>query len=129
MARVITDSVYCPECCEPECAIGFGGASRKAGKGENPAGPCVDFDTMITTEVPQDGFYLCTGGVDDEATITWSGGSFFSPAAFPESGPCYGAHLFSFSANFTAGDKIECVAGSWGGRVGCNINCCLVPAP
>jgi hypothetical protein len=62
----------------------------------------------------------------DQANITWSGGSFSSPADQPGVGPCYGGHNFSFNANLKIGDTVTCNAGSWGGAVSCSINCCPV---
>jgi len=72
------------------------------------------------------GFYRCTGGVDDSGFLTWPGGSFDSPATIP---PCFGAHSFSFYAKLNVGETVTCYAGSYGGRVGCSISCCLVKAP
>lgn len=112
-------------CCDP---IGpcISGSNDAPGTGNNQNGPCVDFVTATTTAATMDGLYVCTGGVDDQANITWSGGSFFSPANQPNVGPCYGAHNFSFNANLQKGDTVTCNAGSWGGPVGCSINCCPI---
>lgn len=112
-------------CCDPigPCISGSNGGG---GSGSDPSKPCVDFVTATTTAATVDGLYQCTGSVDDQANITWSGGSFSSPADQPGVGPCYGAHNFSFNANLKIGDTVTCNAGSWGGPVSCSINCCPV---
>ena len=114
------------ECCGPISAC-ISGSNQSGGNDDSdPRGPCVEFLTATTTAATIDSLYECTGSVDDQANITWSGGSFFSPAANPWFGPCYGAHSFSFNANLKIGDTVTCNAGSWGGAVGCSINCCPV---
>ena len=112
-----------------ECGVSFSGSASGSGSGVDEAGPCVDFLTAVTTPAPKTGFYECTGGVDDQATVTWPGGSFFSPAEYPGIGPCYGAHSFVFTSSFNAGDTVTCEAGSWGSFIGCEITCCRVNAP
>lgn len=126
MARTITTSVSCPECCGPVC---FSGSNFTIGTGIDETGPCVDFLTTITDAAPETGLYECTGLVDDQATITWPAGRFFSPANQPNVGPCYGAHEFSFTAFIQKNQTISCEAGSWGGNIGCEINCCLISVP
>lgn len=115
----------CQEC-EPIC---FSGSVSGSGTGSDESGPCVDFLTATTTGAPEEGLYKCVGGVDDQATVSWPGGSFFSPANQPEKGPCYGSHGFSFNAGFKVDEVAQCQAGSWGGGVGCELTCCLIPAP
>lgn len=107
----------------------FSGDISGNGTGSDQSGPCVDFLTAVSEEAPKTGLYECNGGVDDQATVTWQGGSFFSPANQPGIGPCYGAHNFSFTAYVGEGTTMKCEAGSWGGGVGCNFTCCLIEAP
>lgn len=126
---VLTDGAVSCACCAPPPPVCFRGVNSKIGSGTNPNGPCVDFLTTITSKVPEDGFYHCIGGADDQATITWDGGNYFSPSRIPSVGPCYGGGQFDFSANFKAEDTVNCIAGSWGSSVGCTIECCLISAP
>jgi hypothetical protein len=93
------------------------------------SGPCRDFRTATSDQANYTGVYDCTGGADDEGTWTWPGGSHFKPANQPDVGPCYGASNTAFIANMQEGQKMKCQAGSWGGGVGCNLNCCLQQAP
>jgi hypothetical protein len=130
MARTITTSVYCPECCIlSDCSISFFGSNFENGVGKDESGPCVDFLTTTTEPAPQTGLYECKGLVDDQGTITWSGGSFFSPANQQNVGPCFGGHEFTFTAFFQQGQTVSCEAGSWGDFIGCEMLCCLIPAP
>jgi len=117
------------ECCTgKECSVS-GGAGDNGSGGTNTEGPCVDFVNAVSDPAPCRGLYTCSGGVDDQAEISWPGGSFFSPADQPNVGPCYGAHDFSFTAYLNKKDTITCRAGSWGGPVGCNFSCTKIKAP
>lgn len=98
------------------------------GSGTDTSSGCVDSQSATTTAAEFDGVYTCTGSVDDNGEMSWGGGSYSSPSN-TDTGPCYGAHGFSFTANLKVGDTVTCRAGSWGGEVGCTISCCGTPAP
>lgn len=102
-------------------------SASQQGTGTNPNGPCVDFTSATTGPSKASALYSCTGHVDDSGEITWSGGSYSSPATGP--GPCFGAHNFSFTAFINKGGTVTCNASSWGGTVGCSITCCIIVAP
>jgi hypothetical protein len=116
----------CSLSCSVTCCIS--GEASGSGSGTDENGPCVDFLSAVTTSGAQvTGLYNCSGGVDDQGTWTWSGGSKFRPASGP--GPCYGAGSISWVAALNKGARMRCRAGSWGGNVGCSMNCCLQEAP
>ena len=122
----------CVGTCENKCDEGccFSASVLEQGPGNDPFGPCVNFRTATSTKANYTGVYDCTGSADDEGTWTWPGGSHFKPAIyFPPQGPCYGAGGTSFIANMQKDQKMKCRAGSWGGDVGCSLNCCLQQAP
>ena len=133
---IVAAKIKSPCGCKGDCSIKCGtsccisGGVSGSGSGEDTSGPCVDFlDAITDTGAPVEGIYNCTGGADDQGNWTWSGGSHFKPAGQPNVGPCFGAGGTSFIANLKQGDKVKCEAGSWGGNVGCNMNCCLQGAP
>jgi len=111
------------ECCDPETGCISGDSGFPLLPIPPEVGPCIDFLTATTTTAKSDGLYQCTGYADDQANITWPGGSLFFPA--PEGG-CVGTNNLSFNVSLTKGDTVSCTAGSWGGIVGCRINCCPV---
>ena len=74
------------------------------------------------------GMYDCAGGRDDRATVTWSGGSANFETGNPEK-YCAGAGSWSVSIYLEKNQKVQCLAQSWGGPIGCSISCCLVQAP
>lgn len=122
---VITGSVYCPECCNAETGC-FGHVDVVDGGSGDPEGPCSSFRTSTSTPAPSSGYYYCVGGIDDEGTISWPNGSFFSDAIYYQ---CYGAHVFDFTSYFAEGDTVTIEAGSADGNVGSYIECCKIEAP
>ena len=131
MAAKLKRGCGCVGTCENKCDDGccFSASVSGQGSGTDSSGPCVDFLSATSDKANYTGVYDCTGGADDEGTWTWSGGSHFKPAGQPNVGPCYGAGGTSFVANMQRGQTMKCRAGSWGGNVGCDLNCCLQQAP
>jgi hypothetical protein len=117
---------------EPQCQCGddgcISGSASGSGSGTDTSSGCVDSKSATTTPAEYDGVYTCTGSVDDNGEMSWGGGSYSSPSS-TDTGPCYGAHSFSFTANLKKGSTVTCMAGSWGGDVGCTITCCGTAAP
>lgn len=119
----------CDCCVAPgECSV-VGSALEGGSDGGQKSGPCNDFVNAVSDPAPCRGLYSCSGGSDDQAEISWAGGSLFFPAAIPSVGPCYGVTSFSFTAYLNKGDSITCRAGSWGGPVSCNFSCTKIKAP
>jgi hypothetical protein len=111
------------ECCSTEVCAGVSKIEFVDNIGPDDTIPCQDFRTHKTNKVPKTGLYVCEGYIDDLGTITWSGGSYYSP---PLQQQCYGPMPFSFNAFLTKGEILTCEAGSWAGNVGCVFTCCPV---
>jgi hypothetical protein len=122
----------CVGTCENKCDEGccFSASIAGFGPGTDQSGPCVDFLTATSTKANYTGVYDCIGNSDDEGTWTWPAGSLYLPATDPGTGPCYGTNIgVSFVASMQKNQTMKCRGGSWGGNVGCDLNCCLQQAP
>lgn len=127
---VLKDGKASCTCCDGEICIS--GSEFKRGPDipdRNVTDPCTDFLTVTTTQATKSGLYKCTGVVDDQGSMTWASGSYYSPGSSPNIGPCFGRHSFEFNATLNVGDTVSCEAGSWGSDYGCQITCCYVSAP
>ena len=133
MAASLKRGCGCAGTCDNKCddACCFSAFAYEDRGGDNPTdGPCADFLGATSDMAKYTGFYDCVGYSDDEGLWTWPGGSLYRPASIPSIGPCYGANVnVQFSANMKKGQTMRCRGGSYGGGVGCSLDCCVRGAP